>query len=227
MYWSRVDYGCAVIVFQRNPFGRDAPPVNGLQVFQEDPAMTTTNWLTEWPIRECKNITYDKPMLCSGTTVGTREAMLRYLEIMYQEMKVWIEDPKCRFNINGDDQSIHNYLFYSGRFPFATSIANRQGGIVNTVGAFASTLFRTVLEPLIHAKNGTGSVQYPGASAGTWIGTEFGITNEDGLLIELDGSVSRVIHQFDRFCYPYERWLYKQPWAHDNGPHPLSATTSS
>jgi hypothetical protein len=73
-------------------------------------------------------------MLCSGTTVGTRVAMLRYLEIMYAEMKVWINDTKCRFNINGDDQSMHNYLFYSGQLPFANAIPHRSGGIVNTVG---------------------------------------------------------------------------------------------
>jgi hypothetical protein len=43
-------------------------------------------------------------MLCSGTTIGTRRAMLKYFEVMYAEMKVWIADEKCRFDIDGDDQ---------------------------------------------------------------------------------------------------------------------------
>jgi hypothetical protein len=52
---------------------------------------------------------------------------------MYEEMKVWISEPKCRFDMNGDDQGIHNYLFYHNK-PFATAMANRAGSIVNTVG---------------------------------------------------------------------------------------------
>ena len=81
-------------------------------------------------------------MLCSGTTVGTRAAMLKYLEIMYAEMKAWIADPKCHFSMNGDDQSIHNYLFYSGQLPFATAVPNREGGIVNTVGVTGTNTFK-------------------------------------------------------------------------------------
>lgn len=81
-------------------------------------------------------------MLCSGTTVGTRAAMLKYLEIMYAEMKVWISRHECHFSMNGDDQSIHNYLFYSGQLPFAEAIPNRHGGIVNTVGVEGSKVFK-------------------------------------------------------------------------------------
>lgn len=74
--------------FQCDPFGTEAPEISGdgLQVFEEDPRMRTTNWLVEWPVRECKGMSFDEPMLCSGTTVGTRQAMLDYLDIMHQEM---------------------------------------------------------------------------------------------------------------------------------------------
>ena len=184
--------------------------------------MTTTNWLTEWPIRECKGVRYEETMLCSGTTIGTRSAVLKYLEIMYAEMKVWIEDPKCRFNINGDDQSIHNYLFYSGQLPFATSIANREGGIVNTIGNEASKIAKAHFKRL-EAEQGLDyqaarKITFLGANERTWIGTEFGITNEDGIFTELDGSISRVVHQWDRFNLPYAVWLDEQPWVQDIGP---------
>jgi hypothetical protein len=193
------------VIFQRNPFGDDVPSsVQGLQVFQEHVNMTTANWLTEWPIRECKGVTYKEPMLCSGTTIGTREAMLQYLTIMYDEMKVWISDPKCRFDINGDDQSIHNYLYYSGRLPFATSIPNRHGGIVNTIGHHAAQLYKQYMR--------ADSTMYPGANEQTWIGPEFNLTNANGWFIEFDGSISRVVHQWDRFGTPYSRWLLNQPW---------------
>ena len=123
--------------FQLDPFGTGSPIVNGLQVFQEHKNQTTDHWLTKNPIIKCKGVgafAASKPMLCSGTTVGTRKAMLKYLEIMYAEMKHWISTPKCHFKKDGDDQSIHNYLYYSGQLPFATSVVNRAGGIVNTVG---------------------------------------------------------------------------------------------
>lgn len=175
--------------------------------------MTTQNWLTEWPIRECKGLSYSEPMLCSGTTVGSRKAMLKYLEIMYQEMKVWIEDPRCRFNINGDDQSIHNHLFYSGQLPFATSIVNRAGGIVNTIGHHASLLYQAHFKQF--DEETTRPISYPGANERTWFGTEYGLTNEDGLLVEFDGSVSKVVHQWDRFGAPYINWLQDQPWIQD------------
>ena len=49
--------------FQENPFGttsdgQDPPVVEGLQVFEENPIQTTDHWLVEWPVRECKNITF-------------------------------------------------------------------------------------------------------------------------------------------------------------------------
>jgi hypothetical protein len=200
------------LVFQRNPFDIHAPKVTGLQLYQEHINMTTKNWLAEWPIRACKGVTYDEPMLCSGTTIGTRETMLQYLAIMYEEMKLWINDPKCRFNINGDDQSIHNYLYYSGKFPRETTISvpNRMGGIVNTIGYHAARIQRQYLSISSNMEE-----VYPGASRKTWIGrSEFGLTNDDGLLVELDGiTISRVVHQWDRFGTPYIRWLQQQPWA--------------
>jgi hypothetical protein len=142
--------------------------VNSLQVFEEHATMTTNNWLTRRPIRLCKNIILPRqPMLCSGTTIGPRHVMLEYLELMYREMKVWIADPQCRFNMNGDDQSIHNYLYYTGQFPAGTrSIPHRQGGIVNTVGHFAACLYHEHIAPQLALPQETSRmIQYPGAGA--------------------------------------------------------------
>jgi len=125
-------------IFQMDPFGPGSPPIAGLQVFQEHPNQTTEHWLANVPLSKCKGpgpktLWFNKTMLCSGTTIGTRAAMLKYLEVMYGEMKAWIRQKKCHFGMNGDDQSIHNYLFYTGQLPFAHSIRNRIG-IVNTPG---------------------------------------------------------------------------------------------
>jgi hypothetical protein len=207
------------VVFQRNPFGPGSPMVNSLQVFEEHATMTTNNWLTRRPIRLCKNIILPRqPMLCSGTTIGPRDIIDEYLELMYREMKVWIADPQCRFNMNGDDQSIHNYLYYTGQFPAGTrSIPHRQGGIVNTVGHFAARLYHEHIAPQLALPQETSRmIQYPGATRLSWIGTEYGVTNEQGLFIELDGSISRVVHQWDRFGSPYSRWLHQQEWIRDS-----------
>jgi hypothetical protein len=88
--------------FQLDPFGPGSGPIKGLQVFEEHPSQTTGHWLVKNIVEQCKDTSFIKPMLCSGTTIGTRAAMLKYLEAMYEEMKVWITTSKCRFNLNGD-----------------------------------------------------------------------------------------------------------------------------
>jgi hypothetical protein len=84
-------------VFQLDPFGPGSPKITGLQVYEEHKSQTTQHWLAEWPISTCKGFSYNETMLCSGTTTGTRAAIIKYLEIMYEEMKVWINKPECRF----------------------------------------------------------------------------------------------------------------------------------
>ena len=134
--------------FQLNPFGVGRPggspmtKTRGLQVYQETPKQTTQAWLTVEPIFSCKGIQFDEPMLCSRTTTGTRAAMLKYLEVMYGEMKLWVEDVENCYSklaglVSATDQAIHNYLYYTGQLPFATSIRNRHG-IVHTVGVEAA-----------------------------------------------------------------------------------------
>jgi len=201
--------------FQSDPFGVGSPVVEGLQVFEEHKNQTTDHWLTQWPINDCKGITFTKTMLCSGTTVGTRAAMLKYLEAMYAEMKVWINDPKCRFDINGDDQSIHNYLFYTGQLPFATAIPNRQGGIVNTPGVEGSELVEKHAAAKMekHGLNRSEAMKmsFEGASGDRWIGEQFNMVDAQGFFTEFDGSRSRVIHQWDRFGKPFVRWMSQHP----------------
>ena len=209
-------------IFQLDPFGPGSPPITGLQVYEEHKDQTTGHWLTDWPIGACKGVRYNETMLCSGTTTGTREAMLTYLNVMYEEMKVWINDPKCRFDINGDDQSMHNYLYYSGQLPFATAIANRHGGIVNTVGFEGANLWKAKVADLMGRYNLTQGVAadrpYFGASDKSWIGQKFKVTDTEGFFTEFDGSRSRVIHQYDRFGSPLGRWLKKQAFYVDEVP---------
>eukprot|EP00980_Cylindrotheca_fusiformis_P003241 scaffold735_cov116-Cylindrotheca_fusiformis.AAC.11 len=199
--------------FQRDPFGDGAPIVTGLQVFEEAKFQKTTHWLVKGPVSKCKGgLVLDEVMLCSGTTIGTREAMLEYLEIMHQEMAAWMKDPKCCCNkMNGDDQSIHNYLFYTGKFPFATAVQNRMG-IVHTVGKQAAEIYKAheqVLKRNLGDKDLARTVPFPGTEPGKnpWLGLEFDLVDSEGFFLDYDGSRSRVVHQWDRFRDKIQPWL--------------------
>jgi hypothetical protein len=63
-------------------------------------------------VRECKSDYAIKgPMLCSGITIGTRETMLEFFEIMYQEMIQWmIEQNYFLYMVE-----IKPFLYYSGK----------------------------------------------------------------------------------------------------------------
>jgi hypothetical protein len=197
------------VFFQHDPFGPGTPEITGLQVYEEHPSTSTEHWLVDWPVGECKGVHMKKPMLCSGTTIGTRDAMMTYLETMYDEMKRWISNPKCRFRTEGDDQSIHNWLFYNGDLKDAVAVKHREG-VVNTVGVEGSIIFRDnekhfkekgVKDPL--------KEPFPGASSRTWISSqEFGLTNEDGEFTNLDGTISPIVHQYDRFG-PTLKWFLR------------------
>uniref|UniRef100_A0A7S2A6F2 Uncharacterized protein n=1 Tax=Trieres chinensis TaxID=1514140 RepID=A0A7S2A6F2_TRICV len=199
--------------FQRNPFAVGEPAIRGLQVFEEHRSIHTTHWLVQVPVSKCKGASFDEPMLCSGTTVGDRESMLKYLSAMYGEMRLWMADPKCHFSMNGDDQSIHNYLFYSGKLPFANKIPNRSG-IVHTVGAQGSIILKAHRKRHMDEKGidqGKATrTPYDGADDKTWIGFHHDLTDNDGFFVNMDGSRSHVIHQYDRFGPNFEGWLARQ-----------------
>ncbi|CAB9496785.1 expressed unknown protein [Seminavis robusta] len=209
--------------FQRDPFGPEAPHVQGLQVFEEHRTMRTTHWLVKGPVERCKAISiFDKPMLCSGTTVGTRDAMLRYLNDMVAEMRVWMQDPKCCCNkMNGDDQSIHNYLYYTQQLPYATSQRNRVG-LVHTVGSQGAMLFNAKrkrnMEELNMTQRDASRKAYTSGedeAKGTWLGLEHDLTDKHGFFIDFDGQRSFIIHQYDRFGWPMDQWLDRKSGLRD------------
>jgi hypothetical protein len=210
--------------FQQDPFGPGSPLVEGLQVFEEHITQRTTHWLSDVPFKMCKGIRLDQVMLCSGTTVGTRVAMIKYFEVMHAEMKAWSVDPECQFGFNGDDQSIHNYLYYSGQLPFGPAWPNRAGGTVHTVGKEAGEIQTKHIKEMqkLHPKMTKGQAKnlpFPGAVKGKYLlGLEYNLTNTDGWFTEFDGSKSRVIHQWDRFGPNVGSWLSQQDFVQDPFP---------
>ena len=194
------------------------------QVFQEHYTMLTTNWVSDHFVFACKGIHYVQPMLCSGTTIGTRRAMLEYIDIFHEEMNAWMDSEKCCcFENNADDQAMHNHLYYAGMLDGVSggvrSVQNRHG-LVHTVGVQAALIFRahaaqkTLLwEAMNHsAPEDAWKEKFdlePGEPEDTnnWLGLHYGLTHEEGFFVEYDGTRSFVVHQFDRFGKNFYDWL--------------------
>ena len=94
------------VYFQADPF-KDAEP-HGLAVFEEHPDTSADHWLTDLPVSRCRDYKFTKAqkMLCSGSTMGSREGVLDYVKVMVAEFDHWKKNVECRSDMKGDDQSI-------------------------------------------------------------------------------------------------------------------------
>jgi len=200
-------------IFQRDPFGDGAPEVEGLHLYAEHRTVVASHPFIRKPIMDCKNVMLSGPMLCSGTTIGTRVAMLGYLNRMYEEMVEWMKDDKCWSKKAGGDQAIHNYIFYSGGFDnLNPKVFDPREEIVNTVGAKGVAISR------LHVRQSEGKdlpahklpyvMSQP--EQGMWLPKEFELTDEQGYFIDYNGERSRVVHQYDRFGVHAEEWVKQQ-----------------
>lgn len=198
--------------FQRDPFSTVKPEQQRpLMVFEEHPDLDTTHWLTDFPIKTCKGVPIGaRPMLCSGSTMGSREGILDYTKVMMEEFDDWKTKANCRTNMKGDDQSIHNYLYYANRFKDVISIPHRTGPI-NVAGFQASILFEQAKKEKIGGGNGSKFIkQGDDENWQNWFPEEYGLIDpKTGLLTNLDGNPSGQVHQFDRFGFIIQSWLNK------------------
>jgi hypothetical protein len=148
------------VVFQRDPF---ADPVDGLELYLEDGSVRighdffNTRWIANLYGPGEVEALRDSPVSCSGTVVGTRDAMLAYLEAMTGEIARQAGRP-----LGCHDQAIHNVLFHRGRLPDPRAVVNATGRIL-TMGMMSG--YRTA---------------------------------PDGSVLNDDGSVPAVLHQWDR-----------------------------
>eukprot|EP00814_Leptocylindrus_danicus_P010754 CAMPEP_0116011296 /NCGR_PEP_ID=MMETSP0321-20121206/4490_1 /TAXON_ID=163516 /ORGANISM="Leptocylindrus danicus var. danicus, Strain B650" /LENGTH=407 /DNA_ID=CAMNT_0003480515 /DNA_START=21 /DNA_END=1244 /DNA_ORIENTATION=- len=194
--------------FQRDPFRTVKPEhQRPLMVFEEDPRTDTTHWLTDFPIKTCKGKDIgERRMLCSGSTMGSREGILDYIDVMMEEFDEWKTKSECRTNMKGDDQSIHNSLYYENRFRNVIAIPYRTGPI-NVIGYTASEIFKRVKKEkeegnVFLKKNDDDKWQH-------WLPEEYDelIDPKTGLLVNIDGSPSGQIHQHDRFGWIMANWM--------------------
>ncbi len=121
------------VVFQGDPFAR--PLEASLVLPLEDPLMTlgseTNNaeWLRSlYGVERWAELS-DLPIACSGTVLGTRSGVQRYLDSMIAELSAHATDGQ----LAGLDQGAHNALLHGGRFVEALAVPN--GGRILTVGS--------------------------------------------------------------------------------------------
>lgn len=172
------------VYFQLSPF--DAVPrspagSDGILHFFEENAQETSaakniessaynkKWIQSAYGDDVLNSMSKRAVICSGGSIGDQVAIETYLRAM---VKQW-DDRKCK--MKGCDQGCHNYLYYSGQLENVAGIRNvilhKQGeGAFNNLGALRNTPLRK-----------QGVLQE---------GTD--------LVLNWDGSVSPVAHQFDR-----------------------------
>jgi len=214
--------------FQSDPFAFIEKPAP-LFVFQEIyPELSAEHWLTAIPTRKCRGLelTQEHPMLCSGSIMGSREGIIEYVNIMQTEMDWWASHVECRSDMIGDDQSIHNYLYYAGKLNQNTVSVPYRTGAINVIGWIGAKIFYGTIAKIHEAGGGDGgrfkdkydaegfvnNARYHGSELENWkdwLGPEWNLTDpETGMLLNLDGRPSPQVHQFDRFGYTFIRpWL--------------------
>jgi hypothetical protein len=182
--------------FQRDPFvtAVERNQVHPLMVFQETPELDNEHWLTDWPITACRKHKVGKtPMLCSGSVMGSREGILEYIDVMEEEFKYWIQRENCRIDNRGDDQSIHNYLYYTNRFKNAVSIPHRQGPI-HVVGYQAARIFENATKEAEDAGVDISQIFIRDNNWKEWLPRKYGLINTNtGLIVNEDGTPSAQV----------------------------------
>jgi hypothetical protein len=197
-------------IFQRDPFGDGAPEIEGLHLYTEHRIVVASHPFIRTPIKQCKNIVLSGPMICSGTTIGTRETMIGYLDVMYEEMVEWMKDENCWSKKAGGDQAIHNYLYYTGRFDHLTpNLFDPREEIVNTVGAKGVAISRMHVRTMKGNDLPAHKLPYvmSDPKSGRWLPTEYDLTDGEGYFIDYNGERSRVVHQYDRFGTHAQEWV--------------------
>lgn len=171
--------------FQENPFGRVPNSGNGTLLFFGEnqqavrigQSKMNRKWLTLAYGPVVAKTLHNKPIICSGATLGQQAAMEQYTRAIIAEAD------STQTVLMGVDQGFHNYLWYSGKLQNCNAIQEivvfDQGtGIVSNLGAMRT-------KPLREWGNGN-------------IVNRSGKYNETLKIVNWDGSLVPVVHQFDR-----------------------------
>mmetsp|Transcript_17588 Transcript_17588/g.36729 ORF Transcript_17588/g.36729 Transcript_17588/m.36729 type:complete len:500 (-) Transcript_17588:264-1763(-) len=193
--------------FQTNPFSFAASsPQTGdlitnthhecyLDLFEENfdainigKSSYNSNWIKSAYGNDALKTVAAKPVICSGSTMGTQHAIEKYTIAMVAQS----DERKCKSV--GCDQGFHNYLYYLGNLDEWLASTNKRGeqtcdirvhvhgeGAVNNLSAMRESPLRD-----------QGVLK-------TFDVDETYVTKDGNIVVNSDGSTpSPVVHQFDR-----------------------------
>jgi hypothetical protein len=117
------------VLFQRDPFDFD---MGGARIcfFEEEPsrAIRDCSLNSQWISEPFGNATLDQiggnPIVCSGTSIGTSEAIFDYCGTMLDCMS------RHRITGPGGDQGAHNFLIYTHKIDGMRIFPNEEGPIL-------------------------------------------------------------------------------------------------
>ena len=125
--------------------------------------------------------------------MGSREGIMKYLDVMQKEMADWMTKRKCRLDMRGNNQSIHNYLYYTNRLKNVVSIPHRQGPI-HVVGYQAARIFENATMEAEDAGVDISQVFIRDDNWKEWLPRKYGLINTNtGLIINEDGTPSAQV----------------------------------
>jgi len=139
------------VVFQSDPFKNlDQPDV--LNFYEEENTIEKSFYTSYW-IRhafgaKALEAIKEKMSVCSGTTIGSVDRVLNYLENM---IITQARITAGLTGLGGFDQGVHNYLIYNNYFPGSRLTANTDAEVA-TLGESTSIWFNDEMELVNHDK---------------------------------------------------------------------------
>ena len=127
------------VIFQRDPFTIDADAARPLDVFMEDYLRNYSNsGINRQHVVPCFGEAAVKRVLlsparavsCSGVTLGSHAAVLRYLGAMWAEIRQPRYSPGCLQH----DQAFHNWLLWTGGLGAGVRALSNEEGPVTSIG---------------------------------------------------------------------------------------------
>lgn len=181
------------VFFQSDPFAGLANSAGyDLYLFEENHSVKSIGscpfnrpWIARCWGEDVMRKWAQRPVICSGSTLGTYDGISHYVRRMLKEF----DDMNCfhkKPSAGASDQGYHNYLYYSGQLG-RVKVYPQGYGPVNTIGAM----------------NGH---RVPADKKGP-LGTFWRARDEDGYVINWDGRRSPVVHQWDRFHDELVGWV--------------------
>ncbi len=160
-------------------------------------------------------------LISAGTAVGTRDDVMDYLGVVYSVMREWMHRSQCHFEHSSSDNGIAivNYLKLQDRLPYRTKIIPFRFGIVSNVGydgtmAYESHLhfwnFKGLSDEQADQMPYEGSTVSSEGDEGSWIGSEYFFTDEEGNFIDVFSQTSAIIYEYNSFGPPFVDWFDKK-----------------